>query len=51
MELIVSDYKETIDTIVFQHLGVDTQFWAGHYGCKMAGGVIKIPIKSIKLNK
>lgn len=24
------------------HLGVDTQFWKGHYGTKIAGSVVKV---------
>lgn len=24
------------------HSGVDTQFWAGHYGTKISGSVVKV---------
>lgn len=51
MELVIQDYQDIIDTIVFQHQGMDTQFWSGHYGSKMAGGVVKILMNSIKIKK
>ncbi|CAI6366694.1 unnamed protein product [Macrosiphum euphorbiae] len=33
--------------LILYHSGVDTQFWAGHYGTKISGSVVKIllPIK------
>lgn len=41
------DYKEGVNTIIFQHEGQDTQFWKGHYGSKMSGSVVKILFDSI----
>ncbi|XP_064212417.1 F-box only protein 6 [Tribolium castaneum] len=48
VEMVVSDYPPGVDRIVFQHEGRDTQFWKGHYGSKMAGGVLKILFDSIE---
>ncbi|RZC35566.1 F-box only protein 6 [Asbolus verrucosus] len=48
VELVVKDYPDGVKSIVFQHQGCDTQFWAGHYGSKMAGGVLKILFDSIE---
>ncbi|RZC35562.1 FBA and/or F-box-like domain containing protein [Asbolus verrucosus] len=48
IELLVKDYPEGVKSIVFQHQGCDTQFWRGHYGSKMAGGVLKILFDSIE---
>lgn len=33
--------------VVVEHSGKDTQFWAGYYGSKVAGTVVKVllPIK------
>jgi len=33
--------------LILYHSGVDTQFWAGHYGTKISGSVVKVllPIK------
>lgn len=28
--------------IIFHHSGVDTQYWAGHYGAKITGSVVKV---------
>ncbi|XP_028154422.1 F-box only protein 6 [Diabrotica virgifera virgifera] len=49
MEITVDEYEsKTLKTLVFQHEGVDTQFWKGHYGSKMAGGVVKFLFESIQ---
>lgn len=48
MEVVIDNYSIPVDTIVFEHKGTDTQFWAGHYGPKMAGGVVKILMNCIK---
>lgn len=48
IEILVTQYPEGIEGISFQHEGRDTQFWAGHYGSKMAGGVVKILFDSIE---
>lgn len=36
------DYPKGVRYVRFAHLGTDTQFWAGHYGAKMAGGMVRI---------
>jgi len=40
------DYGPGVRYILFTHGGTDSQFWAGHYGCKIAGGsvIARIPI-------
>ncbi|KAF5301486.1 hypothetical protein FQR65_LT08789 [Abscondita terminalis] len=48
VDMIIKDYPEGIENLVFEHEGRDTQFWAGHFGSKMAGGVIKILFDSIE---
>lgn len=40
-------YPENVSTLVFEHEGQDSQFWKGHYGSKMAGGVLKFVFDSI----
>lgn len=37
-------YGPGIRFIKFYHGGMDTQFWAGHYGSKMTGACIKLKI-------
>jgi len=37
-----NNYGPGVHYIEFWDQGKDTQFWAGHYGCKMAGAVIKV---------
>ncbi|XP_075212144.1 F-box only protein 44-like isoform X2 [Lycorma delicatula] len=37
-----SNYGPGVRYIRFYHGGMDSQFWAGHYGSKMAGGVVKL---------
>lgn len=39
---VLSGYPEGVRFVRFLHKGVDTQFWAGHYGAKMAGASIRI---------
>ncbi|XP_060523729.1 F-box only protein 6-like isoform X2 [Cylas formicarius] len=48
VEIEVRDYRADIAKIVFGHEGRDTMFWKGHYGSKMAGGVVKFLFESIK---
>lgn len=48
MEITVTEYPEGIKGIIFEHEGRDTQFWAGRYGSKMAGGVVKLLFDSIE---
>ena len=42
------NYGPHVKYVEFEHSGKDTQFWAGYYGSKMAGGVVKValPISS-----
>lgn len=35
-------YPAGVRFVKFMHTGRDTQFWAGHYGSKMAGGAVRI---------
>lgn len=35
------DYVKGVRRIQFTHIGKDRQFWAGHYGTKMARACIK----------
>lgn len=39
---VFRDYPAGVRFVQFQHSGQDTQFWAGHYGSKMAGGVVRV---------
>ncbi|KAF2904275.1 hypothetical protein ILUMI_01894 [Ignelater luminosus] len=48
IEITIMEYPENIEELVFEHEGCDTQFWAGHYGSKMAGGVLKLLFDSIE---
>ncbi|KAK9872628.1 hypothetical protein WA026_018761 [Henosepilachna vigintioctopunctata] len=48
VEVVLQDYKEEVSDIVFEHAGVDNQFWLGHYGPKMAGGVVKLLFDSME---
>lgn len=48
MEILVKKYSDNIYTLVFEHEGQDTQFWKGHYGSKMAGGVVKFVFDTIE---
>ncbi|XP_044744864.1 F-box only protein 6-like [Coccinella septempunctata] len=41
VEIVIEDYPDDIEGILFEHKARDNQFWAGHYGPKMAGGVVK----------
>lgn len=38
------NYGPGVRFIKFYHGGVDTQFWAGHYGSKMSGACVKLMI-------
>lgn len=38
------NYGPGVRFIVFNHSGRDTQFWAGQYGSKMSGGVIRFSL-------
>ncbi|CAH1183285.1 unnamed protein product [Phaedon cochleariae] len=49
VEIIISEnYPADLAMLVFEHQGRDTQFWKGHYGSKMAGGVVKFLIEGIE---
>ncbi|XP_050305774.1 F-box only protein 6-like [Anthonomus grandis grandis] len=49
VELVYNNYSPyKIDSIGFVHGGRDDQFWKGHYGSKMAGGVLKFDFASIQ---
>ncbi|KRT80666.1 hypothetical protein AMK59_6302 [Oryctes borbonicus] len=48
-EIIIQEYPDDVDTIVFEHYGQDRQFWKGHYGMKMAGAVVKLLLDTVKL--
>lgn len=48
VEIVIKDYTEDIEGILFEHKAKDNQFWAGHYGPKMAGGVVKLLSDSIQ---
>ncbi|CAG9771373.1 unnamed protein product [Ceutorhynchus assimilis] len=47
VEILSKDYPEDIANIYFCHEGRDTMFWSGHYGSKMAGGVLRFDFDSI----
>lgn len=42
IECTFDDYPSGVRNIIFNHGGCDTLFWKGHYGPKMAGGVVKL---------
>lgn len=37
-------YGPGVRYIMFIHCGKDTQYWAGHFGSKMAGARVEIPL-------
>ncbi|XP_050038738.1 F-box only protein 6-like [Dermacentor andersoni] len=39
---VFRDYPSGVRFVQFQHYGCDTQFWAGNFGSKMAGGVVRV---------
>lgn len=41
---VFQSYGPGVRFIKFYHGGMDTQFWAGHYGSKMSGACIKLRI-------
>ncbi|XP_046347288.2 F-box only protein 6-like isoform X2 [Haliotis rufescens] len=41
MQHVFKDYKAGVRFIEFRHLGVDRQFWAGHYGPKFTLSSVK----------
>ncbi|KAG5900532.1 F-box only protein 6 [Gonioctena quinquepunctata] len=49
VELLIEGYPCNVTTLLFEHEGQDTQFWKGHYGSKMAGGLIRFAFDSIEL--
>ncbi|KAF2899432.1 hypothetical protein ILUMI_06741 [Ignelater luminosus] len=48
IEIVITEYPDDIEELIFEHEGRDTQYWAGHYGSKMAGGVLKLLFDSIE---
>ncbi|KAF2900947.1 hypothetical protein ILUMI_05241 [Ignelater luminosus] len=48
IEITITEYPDDIEELIFEHDGRDTQYWAGHYGSKMAGGVLKLLFDSIE---
>ena len=42
VEHTFADYGKGVMYVRFAHGGKDTQFWAGHYGSKMAGSQIRV---------
>nr|XP_023022304.1 F-box only protein 6-like [Leptinotarsa decemlineata] len=48
VEILVEGYPTMIQYLYFVHEGRDTQFWKGHYGSKMAGGVLRFIFESIE---
>lgn len=48
IDILITNYPEGVEGLTFEHEGRDTQFWAGHFGSKMAGGVIKLLFDSIE---
>lgn len=47
IEGVIPYYRKPFRYLYFKHKGKDTQFWAGHYGIKMAGAVMKILFDTI----
>ncbi|KAF5298634.1 hypothetical protein FQR65_LT09730 [Abscondita terminalis] len=48
MQLLVTDYPDGMEAITFENEGCNTQSWKGHFGVKMAGGLIKFDFQSIE---
>lgn len=48
---MLENYPDNVKMLVFEHEGNDTQFWKGHYGSKMAGGVVRFVFDSIQPEK
>ncbi|GJQ69566.1 hypothetical protein Trydic_g6662 [Trypoxylus dichotomus] len=48
-EIIIKNYPDNVEKIVFTHCTKDINKWAGHYGMKMAGAVVKILLDSVKV--
>uniref|UniRef100_A0A1B6J9E4 F-box domain-containing protein n=1 Tax=Homalodisca liturata TaxID=320908 RepID=A0A1B6J9E4_9HEMI len=46
------NYGPDVRFLLFHHEGIDTQFWAGYYGSKMAGGsvIARIPEDILQLD-
>nr|CAD7261800.1 unnamed protein product [Timema shepardi] len=39
-----NNYKNGVRYVLFHHGGVDSQFWAGHYGSKMTGARVELSL-------
>ncbi|CAH1981337.1 unnamed protein product [Acanthoscelides obtectus] len=48
VEILIEEYPKNVAVLVFEHEGQDTQFWKGHYGSKMSGGVVRVVFESIE---
>nr|CAH7759333.1 unnamed protein product [Callosobruchus chinensis]CAH7761829.1 unnamed protein product [Callosobruchus chinensis] len=48
VEILIEEYPKNVAVLVFEHEGQDTQFWKGHYGSKMAGGIVRVIFDSIE---
>ncbi|XP_046371632.2 F-box only protein 6-like [Haliotis rufescens] len=46
VEHVFPDYKAGVRFIKFRHLGVDKQFWAGHYGPKFTLSTVKFTFEA-----
>lgn len=46
--MTIKKYGPGLRYIRYEHGGIDTKFWAGHYGSKMAGGVVKISLPEVR---
>jgi len=42
MTYVFKDYGHGVRFIRFTHGGVDTQFWAGHYGIRVTNSSVEI---------
>ncbi|XP_076750914.1 F-box only protein 6 [Xylocopa sonorina] len=42
------NYRPGLRKISFSHGGTDQLFWAGHYGCKMAGACVYVKVPSVR---
>ncbi|KAK3914588.1 F-box only protein 6 [Frankliniella fusca] len=48
VEHVFSNYNKEVSIIVFHHKGKDTQFWAGHYGCKITGAKVYVTLPGLE---
>lgn len=48
VEHVFSNYDQEVSSILFHHKGKDTQFWAGHYGCKVTGAKVFVTLPGLE---